>query len=665
VFRILITVVLVCLILTSSSLAQEVELVNFFQDFSDTQGDNGITYAGLPTASGSSTPTLGYNAGITLGTGTQTFSGPAFIAPAGAIIPYVQQETSREFLAMHPHSANGIAIQYAIETAGTIRVSGDFARANDFRFSGDGVSVGIYLNNLDTPVFKSSISSDHIVDTTISGDVFAGTGSVSFDQTVCVQENDVLLFAVFAGDNSDAGFDATAFRGTISAIPEPDLLPELANFFQDFSETQGANGITSAALPSVPDNSPPALVFNAGVAFANGSQTFDGPGYFGPGGLPHVQQESSREFVVLHPSPANGVAMQYTVETTRCIRVSCEFARANDFQNAGDGVNVGIFLNDLDTPIFETSISSDHEVDATIGGNAFAGTGSVSFDQSISVNENDVLLFAVFAGDNTDAGFDATAFRGTISAIPGTITIPDELDVGGDSSLIDEFREILSSDEILFEVGQPVDDDLNAIITFDLTIDYNTLANGNGNLGFSSFQMYRGGGEAFAVGNWFQGTHWGGFLLGGADSFPSDYTFDVDNGVFAEGNSENGVDLLVDDARSIQLEFQYIAGGDDLLTARFNGQQFTTAGSYEFDQLAVRSGINGEQSVDFTDMSISVTLVPILGDANQDGVVDFADIPPFIEILQAGDFLEEADCNLDGVVNFADIPVFIAILIAT
>jgi len=59
---------------------------------------------------------------------------------------------------------------------------------------------------------------------------------------------------------------------------------------------------------------------------------------------------------------------------------------------------------------------------------------------------------------------------------------------------------------------------------------------------------------------------------------------------------------------------------------------------------------------------VFVSQIFILGDANQDGVVTFADITPFIAILQAGTFLEQADCNQDGVVDFSDIPAFIAIL---
>ena len=52
----------------------------------------------------------------------------------------------------------------------------------------------------------------------------------------------------------------------------------------------------------------------------------------------------------------------------------------------------------------------------------------------------------------------------------------------------------------------------------------------------------------------------------------------------------------------------------------------------------------------------------VLGDANLDGVVTFADIPAFIVILQGGSFLDQADTNRDGAVTFADIPTFITIL---
>ena len=52
----------------------------------------------------------------------------------------------------------------------------------------------------------------------------------------------------------------------------------------------------------------------------------------------------------------------------------------------------------------------------------------------------------------------------------------------------------------------------------------------------------------------------------------------------------------------------------------------------------------------------------LLGDVDQDGVVNFLDIASFIVILTNGPYLAEADCNEDGVVDFLDIASFIAIL---
>lgn len=52
----------------------------------------------------------------------------------------------------------------------------------------------------------------------------------------------------------------------------------------------------------------------------------------------------------------------------------------------------------------------------------------------------------------------------------------------------------------------------------------------------------------------------------------------------------------------------------------------------------------------------------LLGDVNQDGLVNFLDISPFIAVLSNNGFQLEADVNQDGVVNFLDISSFIAIL---
>ena len=49
---------------------------------------------------------------------------------------------------------------------------------------------------------------------------------------------------------------------------------------------------------------------------------------------------------------------------------------------------------------------------------------------------------------------------------------------------------------------------------------------------------------------------------------------------------------------------------------------------------------------------------------NQDEIVNFLDISPFIALLSQGEFQVEADINEDGTVNFLDISPFIQLLSA-
>jgi len=97
---------------------------------------------------------------------------------------------------------------------------------------------------------------------------------------------------------------------------------------------------------------------------------------------------------------------------------------------------------------------------------------------------------------------------------------------------------------------------------------------------------------------------------------------------------------------------------DVTLTGLFhNGQAF----SFDLNSTEVNNA-------DFFDPAVPLTVtgrqIPIIGDVNLDGEVNFEDIPPFICVLVACPFVDEADVNHDDVVNFGDIPPFIAILMA-
>ena len=104
---------------------------------------------------------------------------------------------------------------------------------------------------------------------------------------------------------------------------------------------------------------------------------------------------------------------------------------------------------------------------------------------------------------------------------------------------------------------------------------------------------------------------------------------------------------------------QAIVGINDFF---FNGDVTDGIPNSEIIEVSLQSPFASGNAVDVVFQRVLILPAFILGDCDQDGDVDFADIPAFIQVLAAGGFLEQADCNRDGVVNFSDIPVFISIL---
>ena len=82
---------------------------------------------------------------------------------------------------------------------------------------------------------------------------------------------------------------------------------------------------------------------------------------------------------------------------------------------------------------------------------------------------------------------------------------------------------------------------------------------------------------------------------------------------------------------------------------------------FEFDLNATNIFIEDFFSPEST-LTVTLGSPVILGDVNLDGVVNFFDIAPFIEVLSAGEFQAEADIDLNQAVNFFDIAPFIDVL---
>ena len=121
-------------------------------------------------------------------------------------------------------------------------------------------------------------------------------------------------------------------------------------------------------------------------------------------------------------------------------------------------------------------------------------------------------------------------------------------------------------------------------------------------------------------------------------------------------------------------------GADDLIVGTRNTTARVFSGAdgsviYDIDSrgfgasVSGAGDVNGDSVADFIvggsttqEARVYVSQIIILGDCNQDSVVNFLDITPFIGILSSGSFLEEADVNRDGSVSFLDITPFIGIL---
>ena len=84
-------------------------------------------------------------------------------------------------------------------------------------------------------------------------------------------------------------------------------------------------------------------------------------------------------------------------------------------------------------------------------------------------------------------------------------------------------------------------------------------------------------------------------------------------------------------------------------------------GSVYLDGLSGWSRLNGAHGFRTFVVGAEVPAI-IAGDCNEDGVVNFFDITPFIEILTAGDYLQQADIDGSGEVTFLDVGEFVVIL---
>ena len=150
----------------------------------------------------------------------------------------------------------------------------------------------------------------------------------------------------------------------------------------------------------------------------------------------------------------------------------------------------------------------------------------------------------------------------------------------------------------------------------------------------------------------------------GPDAFSPPFLFnDFNPGTIVTPLSEY---LEINAAIFDEGSFIALAEGETSFNADALANNVLVFGATDLDDLGSSSFLSSTPTTVFSDPDggniIQFVAVPILGDVNQDGVVDFFDISPFLEVLANESFLPEADINRDGIVDFFDIAPFIAIL---
>jgi len=190
----------------------------------------------------------------------------------------------------------------------------------------------------------------------------------------------------------------------------PGDFEEYGWLFEDFPDTR-ANGSPGGSTNVLAD-----LGFAGDLSLQNGTITNEGPGYLGASFFPYVMLDTNNDWLIMHPAGNHGAALGLVVCRTGTFHVNGIFARANDDQFAGDGVDVAVLRNvDTTNLLFSANIPSSAAIDFA---NLFQGPGAAPFNLTLSLTKGDVLRFAVFSGTNGDNSFDATALEFTASEDP-------------------------------------------------------------------------------------------------------------------------------------------------------------------------------------------------------------------------------------------------------
>ena len=137
-----------------------------------------------------------------------------------------------------------------------------------------------------------------------------------------------------------------------------------------------------------------------------------------------------------------GMGIRFQAYDNRMYNFAGDVARFNEAVGYGNGVDFLVVKElDLDNPLFETHIESNHVVDRRT---AFDGTVVVSFEVNVPLPVGESVRLVVFTdGQGQDGRFDSTAFQGSLEAYHrGDADLDRDVDVTDFGILVGNFGSV-------------------------------------------------------------------------------------------------------------------------------------------------------------------------------------------------------------------------------
>lgn len=231
----------------------------------------------------------------------------------------------------------------------------------------------------------------------------------------------------------------------------------------------------------------------------------------------------------------------------------------------------------------------------------------------------------------------------------------------GDSSIVRYFWEDYGTE---YATGNPV----SLFPIYNDAIEYVTNNNQSLSNAFTDYAIWRYFTGERSIQNSFFNQSLNYCSASSLSNFENNFNLLTNKGasLFIDLPSEN-IDLIISTENVSDIELSHVKINEnnsiDIIPIHFNSNSYGLDISSDYNNVLIAtSNYNDIQSSEI-DFSISINDLDLLGDINQDSILNVQDIVLMINVILLNDYNVIADVNEDGYVNVLDVVVMINILV--